>query len=1465
MRDLVDATVQSLSDDLRKPKYQGHVNPLTGHCYVASEALYHLMGGRKSGWVPHNIKHEGDQHWYLKNKETGEIVDPTAGQFKTPVPYHLGRGKGFLTAEPSKRAAQLIAKIQSIQAAKAFPSKDPITVVKPSKEAAGPLHADSMFTDPDPWTQKKYRRGGEQEFADWEAPMPGADEHPDLYVVKKAKTVVSDGDTASDDQRRRWKALNGKTSVLVGIRAHKNSPHNPAAVFLKYAIHRVENPELYTNKTPEEIAAMDSEWLQHHQQGKASTKNGHITVQDLHNTLAKNPNYVKALLKNQAGLHKALAHHAKNRIVMHNGQPHLPLVRGYGVTADKLDMDHSVASYADDPSTSSSFGGNLFHWLVPLSKIWHQYDLGPQAATSSRFGNENEYLVSPHSRIDADPDSVSQHTPRGVHSYDVNKTATAAQASLRQLAAYEKEWLAAKAGGDNIKFPDHQGMQFGHINNVLEGAARGLDEPSGDAARTQKYHDLLKKFPHVVINAGGYEHFQTGETAEFVHNWAAQSVTNKVLAGTHAARATAAALNAGHQVNPELIVNMSSNPKMFQRFLDSAHSAKRTFASMPFTSDQLNKIVDNLKDTVDTDILLGFHKNAPKQMRHDLAIRSLHGNGYSSDPVSISPEEVPELLQNYHAAHSANPQLGSDTNSLIARAVRSSHPLTPQLLDWHEAQGGSTFGPGSVTDNPSTFQSVTMLKKLDKKWADKTADYLAASFTTGKPEEWERYRAILGNPKLSEDKFQNLINKAQDADVPALDSVDSAALPLGRAQALYNAFLLPPDDLVSHPDATMGDYHSAKSSLKNGYDGIPSILRNWADDKSNPERAAQAIEEAHNTLLKKGSTFDSQFAISNWTKHFSPEQLRQHYRRIPASAGHEADKVALAMMLANKGKGAFSEDDAKHLSDWAVDAEKVPETINRMRYDKDLKHHLPGLYNALPEALANYDYMSSTTTRAVDTMFDENEHRLTPALADKLADTYIQAWENGKKAFWTHNPDAPAPSNIWRHHVHMNMKALHKAASPEGQAKIRAHIDSVGKGHPHLFGVANPNDFQPATPAAAPTPTAPPGGEKFRDFIAGKLGLTRPGKLVKALMKGIGTALAVGGMMTLGQLSPKLQAAFDKVNPPKAQTQDTNKWTPEGLHSHLVPIAHLESSWGKNMTHLAHSKGDFHTAYGPVGMKPSTAHEEWTKTKKLKELYPGLEDPVAFTAKFKQDWKFHNLVASSHFLRLVHRHGTPEKAAYAWRWGSTAASGAPESEIQNSPYVMRYRDLAASTGVKKSEDLQKMAIAAIRPGAVVDTPSIQANFDSGGEKTYEVRDYSHVLPKTARKNYALFVGSHRQGWKAVAKVFHKGDIERGGRVRHIGEVKAGIDRHTADIDVATVDDKHQGKGLGMAAYEALYAHVYHVHKVRSVVGDSHSTLAAKVHDKLAAKHGLDYPFRDSEKEDGRPFDRAFGAYEYDLK
>jgi hypothetical protein len=114
----LDSTLQQVlpeSDDLRRKPYQGDPNVHVGHCYVASEALFHLLGGRAAGWVPQFIRHEGQPHWFLRHGHTGEIADPTAKQFKTPVPYEQGVGKGFLTKVPSKRAQALIDRMTNVK------------------------------------------------------------------------------------------------------------------------------------------------------------------------------------------------------------------------------------------------------------------------------------------------------------------------------------------------------------------------------------------------------------------------------------------------------------------------------------------------------------------------------------------------------------------------------------------------------------------------------------------------------------------------------------------------------------------------------------------------------------------------------------------------------------------------------------------------------------------------------------------------------------------------------------------------------------------------------------------------------------------------------------------------------------------------------------------------------------------------------------------------------------------------------------------------------------------------------------------------------------------------------------------------------------------------------------------------------------------------------------------------------
>ena len=112
--------VDNLSDDLLAPKWRQYKkhhpgkHHTFGHCYVASEAAYYLLGGKAEGWTPQFVLVKGVPHWFLKHK-SGTKLDITAAQFQVLIPYEMARGKGFLTNKPSKRAVELIKRIEHMK------------------------------------------------------------------------------------------------------------------------------------------------------------------------------------------------------------------------------------------------------------------------------------------------------------------------------------------------------------------------------------------------------------------------------------------------------------------------------------------------------------------------------------------------------------------------------------------------------------------------------------------------------------------------------------------------------------------------------------------------------------------------------------------------------------------------------------------------------------------------------------------------------------------------------------------------------------------------------------------------------------------------------------------------------------------------------------------------------------------------------------------------------------------------------------------------------------------------------------------------------------------------------------------------------------------------------------------------------------------------------------------------------
>ena len=112
------AVKQSLTDDLRQPKYRDKPVP-AGCCYVASEAIYHLMslvGNRdeRNTLTVYRMNHEGVSHWFLYDEWKDSVLDITAEQFEKQPMYIIAKRAAFLTHLPSKRAQVVIARATKI-------------------------------------------------------------------------------------------------------------------------------------------------------------------------------------------------------------------------------------------------------------------------------------------------------------------------------------------------------------------------------------------------------------------------------------------------------------------------------------------------------------------------------------------------------------------------------------------------------------------------------------------------------------------------------------------------------------------------------------------------------------------------------------------------------------------------------------------------------------------------------------------------------------------------------------------------------------------------------------------------------------------------------------------------------------------------------------------------------------------------------------------------------------------------------------------------------------------------------------------------------------------------------------------------------------------------------------------------------------------------------------------------------
>jgi len=144
------------------------------------------------------------------------------------------------------------------------------------------------------------------------------------------------------------------------------------------------------------------------------------------------------------------------------------------------------------------------------------------------------------------------------------------------------------------------------------------------------------------------------------------------------------------------------------------------------------------------------------------------------------------------------------------------------------------------------------------------------------------------------------------------------------------------------------------------------------------------------------------------------------------------------------------------------------------------------------------------------------------------------------------------------------------------------------------------------------------------------------------------------------------------LNPPAGE----RTWPLEGLNRELNNIAYMESSYGRNINHRSHWRGEFHTAYGALGLKPVTAHWQYIISPRLQKQFPGLKNEAVFLQEFKYNKKLYTQCANEHWRYLRKVTPTLNRAVFSWRWGLTASNEATNETIATDTYTVKYGQVA---------------------------------------------------------------------------------------------------------------------------------------------------------------------------------------------
>jgi len=1294
------------------------------------------------------------------------------------------------------------------------------------------------------------------------APVPtyGAEDFPHPGIPTKSKSQSAEMEGISDSLI----GIGGKPPLNAAklYRSYKHSPHLPASVFLKYLVHRYNHVADYDY--PGNSHYLDSDFLNLVQKGKASDKNGHVSIRDLHDWTDR---HATTLMPQLLGMRDKVQSQIQRGIGLNtrsiNGEPYIALTRG--LHSEMMSNEHPLSSHADKPHTG--FGNVMHHSWVPLKSLWFSYDLGPKLS-SGNMGPEDEFLVSnTGTRYQATPEDVKSSRVKasgeGVEPlYDSDPDEKVAEAVRTRGGARGDDWggireiLEHPNAGPKVyeaaqqvmatrKVAGYRDSLVGILHHkwVPREAAMQHMAVQGPKPYALKNPNLtsqdLETLAPQVLNPSGWP--WPGE--DVISTWLKHpNMNSHVLERAwqlprfhRAARPQGLARN-------YVMTSSLATPAMLQAGVDELTSPSIAGLGIDTPVAGLTLVVNNPHHTEEQARTIYNWATSPA-VSSAVSVVAAELVGKSKLPVDV----VRELVQKEATLETPGAKLGAMSSEDVAAGERASttlswftvnNPHAAPILAQLAAEGKVRFG-----------RLVDRLENFDRLEPELQGPFIRLADAEYQP-NW--LTDLAGRKGLTQETVNTL---AHYPDVKVRENLflNKSVSPEQIREAYPKEFLFPevdPQTPLPWTESLVADeiasaYHrrknfEAKMAAEHFIKPLPQNLakseddmwqataRDWlaqqrvkgffyTTDREHAENILrdEAIEPQFTDEILDGEAVIAHRAsptfLDSWRVAASPDEVAVYFE-TQAESQEQGDLVYWTNRVPIENA---------HIADVAeapLTKFQTPLTFPQLGVSDDRRE----------TKLATTPLERKTVLRAASAM-ESRENMIAPGAYERLAENPAAREAAIDKAYKGHLKD-PA--------MGATFEGLAGVGHP-GHGVPRADrqlIPGAGTGQSAISAVLAPSSYTKAK-KWGPNQT----------LLWNEPGAMPATAVHEDLHRIFGRVQHLHGEAGRDMLAHNLMEAMPKdlrgaVEQHLFYQRPELAGTPEFYEEALTELGtYLNSPENRKQFHARkqHSPEQahaFHTkmgrAYKLLHAISATANEGW-----LRRLRPWLKKGEA-SIPFSEAQGFAGLSAAD---------------AYEIFKGSNKLLRAQPELLDPNAFAFEFEGNPALyvAVAERADELE------LRKMAFRDVPIGNPARAYRGQSTF---DYSHVLtPEHRQAGYSLRVRVHPDS-TMVAQAMRRG--------QRVGSVAAGPvspDSQTLTILGSEVWKPHRGAGLGRAMYEAVLAHAKNAGGYTQVAGSRHSTSAHGVHRSLKAKHGTDYISPSYSSAPSSDYDAHYGSYKYALK